>query len=109
MMQYYFERAGYTFDDDDDDDNEDDINDDENDDGSASYSSTYRIGTTCSNLRKKFGIIKSACLGGTYVNVGCVPKKVMCEFSKLYEYNKVEFFMHVVIRSMWGNIVYMTT
>ena len=57
MMQYYFERAGYTFDDDDDDDNDDDINDDENDDGSASYFSTYRIGTTCSSLRKKLGII----------------------------------------------------
>ena len=84
MMQYYFERAGYTFDDDDDDDNDDDINDDENDDGSASYFSTYRIGTTCNNLREKVRYHQICLFRGELASMLVMFQKKSCVSSVNY-------------------------
>ncbi len=44
--------------------------------GSGGIASARRAAT----YGAKVGVVEKARLGGTCVNVGCVPKKVMCEF-----------------------------
>jgi glutathione reductase (NADPH) len=49
--------------------------------GSGGLASAKRA----ASLGAKVAIIESSALGGTCVNVGCVPKKLMWEASNFYE------------------------
>mmetsp|Transcript_23559 Transcript_23559/g.35638 ORF Transcript_23559/g.35638 Transcript_23559/m.35638 type:complete len:175 (+) Transcript_23559:296-820(+) len=54
--------------------------------GSGGISSARRA----ASYGAKVAVIESGKLGGTCVNVGCVPKKVMCEYAICFDCNKKE-------------------
>lgn len=52
----------------------------------------------------KVGVVEKGKLGGTCVNVGCVPKKVMCEFYICMRYMYISYYLptyHRTSLSSW--------
>ncbi|MGQ9625224.1 MAG: FAD-dependent oxidoreductase, partial [Candidatus Bathycorpusculaceae bacterium] len=56
--------------------------------GSAGFAAAIRA----SELGKKFAIIENGTIGGTCVNVGCVPSKHLLHVSDIYYYSKNQRF-----------------
>ena len=53
-------------------------------------------GRRASLLGKKVAMIENRVIGGTCVNVGCVPKKVMCKYSSNSQYCIIQKMFNII-------------